>query len=75
MKQVFYVEDPVDSSWSVVLTSTTRDYKEVFYEDGLGDTNLEHPPFCSTIPTCDATDIDVGCSNQRLNVEKIWVKK
>lgn len=75
VKQVFYVEDPVDSSWSVLLTSTTQDYKAVFYEDGLGDTNLEHPPFCSTIPTCDATDIDVGCSNQRLNVEGIWVKK
>ncbi|KAL8145506.1 hypothetical protein AgCh_003604 [Apium graveolens] len=29
VKQVFYVEDPVDSNWSVVLTSTTRDYHEI----------------------------------------------
>lgn len=27
-KQVFYVEDPIDSSWSVVLDTPTRDYFE-----------------------------------------------
>lgn len=74
VNQVFYVEDPVDPSWSVVLKSTNRDHHEVYYEDGLGDTTLENPPFCSKIPMCDATD-DVGVSNQRPNVEGIWFKK
>ena len=44
VKQVFYVEDPVDSKWSVVLTSTNRDYHEIYNDDDLGDTILENPP-------------------------------
>lgn len=76
VKQVFYIEDPVDPKWYVVLNSTTRDYHELYYDDDLGDTALEHPPFCSAIPFCDATnDNTPGFSNQRDNVEGIWVKK
>ncbi|WOH08277.1 hypothetical protein DCAR_0727715 [Daucus carota subsp. sativus] len=44
VKQVFYVEDPVDSKWSVILTSTNRDYHEIYNDDDLGDTILENPP-------------------------------
>ncbi|XP_074347167.1 uncharacterized protein LOC141686000 [Apium graveolens] len=50
VKQVFYVDDPVDITWSVVLTSTNRDYYEAYNDDGLGDTTLENPPLCSQIP-------------------------
>lgn len=74
VKQVFYVEDPVDAAWSVVLTSTTRDYRDVYSEDDLGDTVMENPPFCSNIPACDVIDDDVQHSI-RENVEGIWVKK
>lgn len=72
VKQVFYVEDPVDAKWSVVLTSATRDYQEVYNEDDLGDTIMENPPFCTTIPECDVSD-DVEHSI-RENVEGTWVK-
>ncbi|KAK1378183.1 hypothetical protein POM88_024927 [Heracleum sosnowskyi] len=67
-------EDPVDSAWSIVLTSTTRDYHEMYNDDDLGDTIMEHPPFCSSILACDVTvdDVAVGA---RPNVEGIWVKK
>lgn len=75
VKQVFYVEDPVDPKWSVVLASTTRDYHDLYYDDDLGDIALENPPFCSNIPICDGTDIDPSFSNQREDVEGIWVKK
>ncbi|KAK1397373.1 hypothetical protein POM88_007236 [Heracleum sosnowskyi] len=72
VKQVFYVEDPVDAKWSVVLTSTTRDYQELYNEDELGDTTMENPPSCSSIPICDVSD-DVEHSI-RENVEGTWVK-
>jgi hypothetical protein len=79
VKQVFYVEDPVDSTWSVVLTSTTRDYHEVYNEDDLGDTILENPPFCSEIPEIPILDIgddddEPSIGNLRENAEGIWLK-
>nr|XP_017233077.1 PREDICTED: uncharacterized protein LOC108207129 [Daucus carota subsp. sativus] len=72
VKQIFYVEDPVDSTWSVVLTSTSRDYHEVYDDDELGDTILENPPFCSKIP---AIDPEADSGNLRENGEGIWIKK
>ena len=36
---------------------------------------LDEPPFCSKIHVCDVSDGDVGISNQRLNVEGIWLHK
>ena len=75
VSQVFYIQDPIDTNWSVVLKSTNRDYNEVYHEDGLGDTVLDEPPFCSKIPVCDVSDGDVGIINQRLNVEGIWLHK
>lgn len=75
VKQVFYVEDPVDSAWSVVLTSTTRDYHEVYNDDDLGDTTLENPPFCSRIPIVDDDDDEASACNQRENGEGIWLKQ
>ncbi|XP_074377706.1 uncharacterized protein LOC141719227 [Apium graveolens] len=40
VKQVFYVEDPVDATWSIVLKSTTRDYHDIYNKDKLGDTTM-----------------------------------
>ncbi|XP_074377850.1 uncharacterized protein LOC141719377 [Apium graveolens] len=56
VKQVFYVEDPVDATWSIVLKSTTRDYHDIYNEDDLRDTTMEHHPFCSNIPACYVSD-------------------
>ncbi|XP_063941318.1 uncharacterized protein LOC135149522 [Daucus carota subsp. sativus] len=62
VKKVFYVEDPVDAKWSVVLTSTTRDYQEVYNDDDLGDTIMENPPFCSD------NSIHNSCFSNRSNL-------
>nr|XP_017233003.1 PREDICTED: uncharacterized protein LOC108207048 [Daucus carota subsp. sativus] len=78
VKQVFYVEDPVDSKWSVVLTSTNRDYHEIYNDDDLGDTILENPPFCSNIPIVDPgvdDDEESNAGNKRKDGEGIWLKK
>ena len=74
VNQVFYIKDLVDPTWSIVLTSTTRDYQELYNDDDFGDTIMEHPPFCSNIPASDVTNEDVAHSI-RPNVEGIWVKK
>ncbi|XP_074338682.1 uncharacterized protein LOC141676833 [Apium graveolens] len=73
VKQVYYIEDPVDAKWSVVLTSTTRDYQDVYNDDDLGDTTMENPPFFCQIPICDVGE-DVE-KNIRENIKGSWVKK
>ncbi|XP_074361841.1 uncharacterized protein LOC141702039 [Apium graveolens] len=77
VSQVFYVEDPCDANWSVVLSSTTRDYHDVYNEDVEEETSWNPPPFCDDIPMCDPTTCndDASVSNKRQNVEGIWVKK
>ncbi|KAL0558514.1 hypothetical protein IC582_003088 [Cucumis melo] len=39
-KQVFFVEDPSDSRWSIVLTPPQRDFVDQYNDDELGDTVL-----------------------------------
>ena len=75
VNQVFYVEDPSDKNWSVVLSSAARDYHDVYNEDAPEDNSWNPPPFCSQIPTCDPHDSDdAHVSNKRENVEGIWLK-
>ncbi|TYK04872.1 transposase [Cucumis melo var. makuwa] len=45
-KQVFYVEDPSDVRWSIVLTPPQRDFEDRYNDDELGDTILR----CEGIP-------------------------
>ncbi|KAA0033998.1 transposase [Cucumis melo var. makuwa] len=45
-KQVFYVEDPSDVRWLVVLTPPQRDFEDRYNDDELGDTIL----WCEGIP-------------------------
>ncbi|KAA0054810.1 transposase [Cucumis melo var. makuwa] len=53
-KQVFYVEDPSDVRWSVVLTPPQRDFEDRYNDDELGDTILR----CEGIPN-DMPDVDL----------------
>ena len=43
---MFYVEDPSDVRWSVVLTPPQRDFEDRYNDDELGDTILR----CEGIP-------------------------
>ena len=38
--QMFFVEDPSDSWWSIVLTPPQRDFEDQYNDDELGDTIL-----------------------------------
>ncbi|KAL4022843.1 hypothetical protein IC575_016589 [Cucumis melo] len=51
-KQVFFVEDPSDSRWSIVLTPPQRDFADQYNDDELGDTVLN----CQGMPK---TTIDI----------------
>ncbi|KAL0556822.1 hypothetical protein IC582_005339 [Cucumis melo] len=51
-KQVFYVEDPSDVRWSVVLTPPQREFEDRYNDDELGDTILR----CEGIPN-DMSDV------------------
>ncbi|PRQ23733.1 hypothetical protein RchiOBHm_Chr6g0264621 [Rosa chinensis] len=74
VKQVFYVEDPIDVDWSVVLTTPNRDYRDCFYEDDLGDTSMEHQPFYAEIPLpCDEEENEDDATYRRPNVEGFLV--
>ncbi|KAA0045347.1 hypothetical protein E6C27_scaffold316G001260 [Cucumis melo var. makuwa] len=55
VKQVFYVEDPSDVRWSVVLTPPQRDFEDRYNDDELGDTILR----CEGIPN-DMPDVDLN---------------
>ncbi|XP_031741715.1 uncharacterized protein LOC116403911 [Cucumis sativus] len=54
-KQVFYVEDPSDVRWSVVLTPPQRDFEDRYNNDELGDTILQ----CEGIPN-GMPDVDLN---------------
>ncbi|XP_074360766.1 uncharacterized protein LOC141701019 [Apium graveolens] len=76
VNKVFYIEDPVDANWSVLLSATTRNYHDVYNEDAPKDTSWNLPPFCYNIPTCEPTNIDdASVCNKRENIEGICVKK
>ncbi|PRQ20753.1 hypothetical protein RchiOBHm_Chr7g0231571 [Rosa chinensis] len=75
VKQVFFVEDPLDSRWSVVLTTPNRDYRDCLYDDDLGDTTLEHQPFCAEIPACNEDENEADATYLRENVEGFWVNQ
>ena len=76
VKQVFYVEDPLDPNWSVVLSTPNRENRELVAEDDdLGDTTLEHQPFLAEIPRVDneGENEEDQASYMREDAEGIWV--
>lgn len=50
-KQVFYIEDPVDSNWSVVLTMPPKDYFEHISANDFEEIAIHHPSFTKGLPT------------------------
>lgn len=55
-KQVFYVEDPQNPIWSVVLASSSKEYTQYIPDDEFGDIAINHPCFSRGLPSVDATD-------------------
>ncbi|XP_040369218.1 uncharacterized protein LOC121051185 [Rosa chinensis] len=51
VQPIFYVQDPVDPMWSVVLRISSRDYSDFEVEDELGDTIVAHHPITTMMPS------------------------
>ncbi|KAL4034957.1 hypothetical protein IC575_003631 [Cucumis melo] len=70
-RQVFYVKDPSDDRWSVVVKPQKKDFVDNCYNDELGDTSLH----CLTILECpaDMTREDEEILYIRVDCEGTWV--
>ncbi|KAL8522166.1 hypothetical protein ACS0TY_012346 [Phlomoides rotata] len=73
-KQIFYIEDPTDHAWSVVLETPTREYFEYTNGGELEETAVMHQCFTTGLHAIDPnmTDEDEPpCI--RKDCEGIWV--
>ncbi|KAL4018173.1 hypothetical protein IC575_021763 [Cucumis melo] len=62
-RQVFYVEDPSDARWSIVLTPPQRDCEDQSNDDELGDIMLHCQGVPSDMPNVDGgNDLDQNMS-------------
>ncbi|KAL0546536.1 hypothetical protein IC582_016447 [Cucumis melo] len=69
-QQVFYVSDPVDPRWSVVVRPPQKDFPYKCANDDLGDMLPHYPPVSKWNST---TNIDEsGDAYTRLDCEGIW---
>ncbi|PRQ34676.1 hypothetical protein RchiOBHm_Chr5g0071731 [Rosa chinensis] len=56
VKQIFYVADPIDHRWSVVLRLPKKDYNDSVQFDELGDIIISHPPIVTSLPSFQSLD-------------------
>lgn len=57
-KQVFYIEDPEDPLWSVVLATPSREYFEYIKGDECEDTILHYQFFSRWLPSMGVDGVD-----------------
>ncbi|CAL2246758.1 unnamed protein product [Prunus armeniaca] len=77
VKQVFFVDDPMHHSWSVVLSMPNREYNDVIGDDVLGDVRIECETFTRGILNVDTFDElagESGSQNIRDGCEDIWIE-
>ncbi|KAL6210819.1 hypothetical protein ACLB2K_016051 [Fragaria x ananassa] len=76
VKQVFYIEDPLDTDWSVVVRCPDRDYEGTLADEESDQIEVEHQPFIPTMPSVDTFDDLVGHQPSihiRDGNEGIWI--
>ena len=76
-RQVFYVEYPSDTRWSIVLTPPQRDCEDLLNDDELGDIMLHSQGVPSDMSNINnSIDLDENISTYvRSDCEGIWVPK
>ncbi|XP_040361933.1 uncharacterized protein LOC112164156 [Rosa chinensis] len=76
VKQIFYIQDPLDVQWSVVVRCPDKDYQEANDDEELQDIEVEQQPFNATLPSVETFDDIVGDDHinyMRPGDEAIWV--
>ncbi|XP_062006966.1 uncharacterized protein LOC133724291 [Rosa rugosa] len=74
VKQVFYIEDPLDAEWSVVVRCPDKDYEGA--NDECEDPEVDQLAFIPTMPSVETFDDVVGHQpsiHMRDGDEGIWV--
>jgi len=70
-RQVFYIQDPCDSRWSVVLQGRTISIGR--HIDGLANDVSNMPPFCQQMPSInddnEEDDVHANCTDHD---EGLW---
>lgn len=75
-KQVFYIEDPLDYRWFVVVLTRDRDYCSCDNDEELVDNSDDHQPFSRGLPDVETFDDlvgDIGTNCMRDDCEDIWI--
>ncbi|XP_073133518.1 uncharacterized protein [Henckelia pumila] len=73
-KQVFYIEDPQDPRWHVVLATPTRDYMENINGDELENATIHYQCSTKEFMSMESMDVDRVDENEQSCVrEGTWV--
>ncbi|XP_073153088.1 uncharacterized protein [Henckelia pumila] len=76
-KQVFYIEDPQDPTWHVVLTTPTKEYIEFISEDVLENSVIHYQSFTRGFLPMEPLDVDEKDENEppciREDCDGTWV--
>ena len=78
VKQIFYIEDPLDAQWSVVVRCPDRDYQDDGGDEELENNEVEQQPFIARMPSIETFDNIVGDEHNnymRDGDEGIWFEK
>lgn len=73
VEQIFYVQDPVDPLWSVVLRVPTRDCNDLAHDDELRDTIIDNQALTDRMPSLEAEEVEMGY--MRANNEGILINE
>lgn len=76
VKQIFYIQDPLDPQWSVVVRCPDRNYQGADEDEELEDIEMEQQPFNATMPSVETFDdimSDEPSNYKRIGDEEIDV--
>ena len=76
-KQIFYIEDPQDPAWHVVLATPTRDHMEYINGDELENATIHYPSFTGGFISMESMDVDAIDENEpscvREDCDGTWI--
>ena len=69
-KQVFYIEDPSDCRWSVVLLASEREYNDCANHNDVDETNVEQNIY---LPSIETFDVTTDTTYVRADCDGVWI--
>ena len=69
-KQVFYIEDPSDCRWSVVLLASEREYNDCANHDDVDETIVKQTTY---LPSVETFDVTTDTTYVRADCDGVWI--